>query len=178
MKIRGRHKTREVLIDGVRLDLAGSQQIYNHSPDCFSWGSAGAGSSQLALALMLRFAGSARIAQRLYRDFMVEIIQHIPADSDFELDVALVIDWIGERRPRLEWAEKFSPTAPSPLPRWLLCWSAPSRGPVPRRLFRLKITFPVAFLFIAAMLSLVVALLSFLREVSVATANLRIGSSR
>lgn len=102
MKIRGRHKTREVLIDGVRLDLAGSQQIYNHSPDCFSWGSAGAGSSQLALALMLRFAGSARIAQRLYRDFMVEIIQHIPADSDFELDAALVIDWIGERRPRLD----------------------------------------------------------------------------
>ena len=107
MKIRGRHKTREVLIDGVRLDPTDSQQIYNHSPGGFSWGSTGSGCSQLALALMLRFAGSARIAQRLYRDFMVEIIQHIPADADFELDAELITDWIGERRPRLEWAEKF-----------------------------------------------------------------------
>jgi len=38
-----------------------------------------------------------------------------------------------------------------------------------------NITFPVAFLFILAMLLLVVALLSFLREIFVATANLRIG---
>lgn len=37
------------------------------------------------------------------------------------------------------------------------------------------ITFPVAFLFIVAMLSLVLALLNFLREIFVATANLRIG---
>ena len=58
----------------------------------FHGGLQGSGSSQLALALMLRFAGSARIAQRLYRDFMVEIIQHIPADSDFELDAELITD--------------------------------------------------------------------------------------
>ena len=38
-----------------------------------------------------------------------------------------------------------------------------------------NITFLVGFLFIVAMLSLVVALLSFLREIFVATANLRIG---
>lgn len=38
-----------------------------------------------------------------------------------------------------------------------------------------NITIPVAVLFIIAMLSLVLALLSFLREVFVATANLRIG---
>ncbi len=37
------------------------------------------------------------------------------------------------------------------------------------------ITFPVAFLFIVAMLSLVLALLNFLREIFIATANLRIG---
>ena len=41
--------------------------------------------------------------------------------------------------------------------------------------FGLNIMIPVAFLFILAMLSLVVALLSFLREIFVATANLRIG---
>jgi hypothetical protein len=40
-----------------------------------------------------------------------------------------------------------------------------------------NIMFPVAFLFITAMLSLVGALLSFLREVFVATANLRIGQN-
>jgi hypothetical protein len=38
-----------------------------------------------------------------------------------------------------------------------------------------NITVPVAFLFITAMLSLVLALISFLREIFVATANLRIG---
>ncbi len=38
-----------------------------------------------------------------------------------------------------------------------------------------NITLPVALLFITAMLSLVLALLSFLREVFVATTNLRIG---
>lgn len=37
------------------------------------------------------------------------------------------------------------------------------------------ITLPVALLFITAMLSLVLALLSFLREIFVATVNLRIG---
>ena len=41
--------------------------------------------------------------------------------------------------------------------------------------FSFNITIPVAVLFIIAMLSLVLALLSFLREVFVATANLRIG---
>lgn len=41
--------------------------------------------------------------------------------------------------------------------------------------FDLNIMIPVAILFILAMLALVVALLSFLREIFVATANLRIG---
>jgi hypothetical protein len=41
--------------------------------------------------------------------------------------------------------------------------------------FGVNMMFPVAFLFITAMLSLVFALLSFLREIFVATANLRIG---
>ncbi len=40
---------------------------------------------------------------------------------------------------------------------------------------RCNITFPVAFLFILAMLSLVLALLNFLREIFIATVNLRIG---
>jgi hypothetical protein len=40
---------------------------------------------------------------------------------------------------------------------------------------RFDITLPVAFLFIIAMLSLVLALLNFLREIFIATVNLRIG---
>jgi hypothetical protein len=79
MKIRGKHKTREVFIDGVSFDPAASQEIFNHSPNGFSWGSMGSGCSQLALALMLRFTGSAKIASRLYNDFKCEILQHIPA---------------------------------------------------------------------------------------------------
>jgi len=106
MKIRGKHKTREVFIDGVLLDPADCQKIYNHSPDGFSWGSCGSGCTQLALALILRFAGSAGIAKRLYHDFKFEIIQHIPIDSDFEMDAELITDWIAERRLKLEQAEK------------------------------------------------------------------------
>lgn len=98
MKIRGKHKTREVFIDGVLLDPAASQKVYNHSQDGFSWGSLGSGSSQLALALILRFTGNAKIATRLYYDFKFEIIQHIPIDSDFEMDDELISDWIDERR--------------------------------------------------------------------------------
>lgn len=106
MKIRGKHKTREVFIDGLLLDPADSQKIYNHSPEGFSWGSLGSGCSQLALALILRFAGSAKIANRLYHDFKTEIIQHIPVDSDFEMDAELITEWIAEKRLALEKAGK------------------------------------------------------------------------
>ncbi len=41
--------------------------------------------------------------------------------------------------------------------------------------FQFNITLPVALLFITAMLLLVLALLSFLREIFIATTNLRIG---
>ena len=101
MKIRGRHKTREVFIDGLLLDPAVSQEVYNHSQDGFSWGSLGSGCSQLALALILRFTGNAKMANRLYYDFKLEIIQLIPGDSDFEMDAELIIDWIDERRDKL-----------------------------------------------------------------------------
>jgi hypothetical protein len=102
MKIRGKHKTREVFIDGVSLDPAASQEIVNHSPDGFSWGSMGSACSQLALALMLRFTGSEKIASRLYNDFKREILQHIPTESDFEMDDELLTDWISEKRSKLK----------------------------------------------------------------------------
>jgi hypothetical protein len=102
MKIRGKHKTREVFIDGVLLDPAASQEIFNHSPEGFSWGSLGSGCSQLALALMLRFTGTPKIATRLYNEFKSDIIQHIPPDSDFELDAELITDWIADKRAKLE----------------------------------------------------------------------------
>jgi hypothetical protein len=102
MRIRGKHKTREVYIDGVLLDPTASQEIFNHSPEGFSWGSLGSGCSQLALALMLRFTGSPKIATRLYNEFKSEIIQHIPVDSDFELDAELITAWIDDKRSKLE----------------------------------------------------------------------------
>jgi hypothetical protein len=101
MKIRGKHKTREVFIDGALLDPSASQEIFNHSPNGFSWGSLGSGCSQLALALMIRFTGTPQIATRLYNDFKYDIIQHIPLDSDFELDAELITDWIAEKRSKL-----------------------------------------------------------------------------
>jgi len=102
MRIRGKHKTREVYIEGVLLDPTTSQEIFNHSPEGFSWGSLGSGCSQLALALMLRFTGNPKIATRLYNEFKSEIIQHIPVDSDFELDTELITVWIDDKRSKLE----------------------------------------------------------------------------
>ena len=53
MIIRGEINTREVYVNGSRLDPKPSQRAYNHSPDGFNWGYAGSGPAQLALAILL-----------------------------------------------------------------------------------------------------------------------------
>ena len=55
--------------NGVPLSPEPSQQVYNHSPDGFSWGYHVSGLAQLALALLLDRGVEPRRASRLHQDF-------------------------------------------------------------------------------------------------------------
>lgn len=84
-----------VRLDGIVLDPAPSQRVANHSPDGFSWGYAGSGPSQLALAILLRVTDRAT-AVRHYRAFCREVLANVPSNSplDVTLDVAA---WLSDR---------------------------------------------------------------------------------
>lgn len=76
-----------VMCDGVFLDPARSQEVWNHSPDGFSWGYGGSGPSQLALAILLEAGLSDEEATRLHQSFKWEFIAALPQHKDWTLDV-------------------------------------------------------------------------------------------
>ena len=87
MRIDGDWETREVYIDGKRLDPRRSQAIWNHSPDGFNWGYSGSGPAQLALAILLRVTDQVT-AQRYHQRFKAEVVASWPqADFEVEFDV-------------------------------------------------------------------------------------------
>jgi len=69
-----------------------SQAIVNHSPDGFSWGYAGSGPAQFALALLLYFGVTKAEALKWYQHFKSEIVAKL--EPDFELPEKVVRDWI------------------------------------------------------------------------------------
>ena len=81
----GKADTREVWLDGHKLDPAPSQKYRNHSPDGFNWGYGGSGPAQLALAIMLKLTGKADG----YQDFKFNFIAGLPIDQDFEITFEL-----------------------------------------------------------------------------------------
>lgn len=70
-----------VILDGLVLDSADSQKVHNHSPDGFSWGYAGSGPSQLALAIMLKLTGKSDG----YQNFKFNVIAKLPFGKDFKI---------------------------------------------------------------------------------------------
>lgn len=70
----------EVYLDNERLLPGPSQQLYNHSPDGFSWGYHGSGPSQLSLAVLQKLKGD-KYALNYYQQFMREIIAKLPGGS-------------------------------------------------------------------------------------------------
>lgn len=64
--IAGSWGSREVTFAGEPLAPARSLAVRNHSPDGFSWGYAGSGPAQLALAILLRATDDQATAERLY----------------------------------------------------------------------------------------------------------------
>ena len=83
--IEGVISTREVTLNGDRLDPSESQAVINHSPDGFNWGYGGSGPAQLALAILIEVMGQERalmeyqnfkdehVAKWIQEDFFVEI---------------------------------------------------------------------------------------------------------
>lgn len=58
--------------DGSQLTPAASLELANHSPTGFSWGYAGSGPAQLALAILLDHTGDPEVALSLYQTFKVQ----------------------------------------------------------------------------------------------------------
>ena len=81
----------QVFLSGKPLSARHSQEVYNHSPDGFSWGYAGSGPAQLALAILLTRTDE-ETALKIYQDFKFEFVASWP-NYDFEVGIALD-DWI------------------------------------------------------------------------------------
>jgi hypothetical protein len=71
--------------------------LFNHSPDGFSWGYAGSGPAQLALALLCDHIGDDKRALALYQDFKNAVLARIDKDECWELssdDIELAVSKI------------------------------------------------------------------------------------
>lgn len=67
------------------LDPAPSQRLHNHSPSGFSWGYAGSGPAQLALAILLDYVGDEQMALAHYQTFKASHIVAWPQEGTWEL---------------------------------------------------------------------------------------------
>jgi Family of unknown function (DUF6166) len=77
-----------ITFDGRPLTPARSQRVWNHSPDGFSWGYAGSGPAQLALAILLEAGCSRELAVRLHQRFKFAYLATLPAPPmKFSIDV-------------------------------------------------------------------------------------------
>jgi hypothetical protein len=70
----------------VRLD------VYNHSPDGFSWGYEGSGPAQLALAILCDAIGPTE-AMRWHQDFKRDHIAALAADRAWTMPASVVWSW-------------------------------------------------------------------------------------
>jgi hypothetical protein len=77
--LRGYINTRQVYLNGKKLDPERSLKARNHSPDGFNWGYGGSGPAQLALAIMLELTGD----YTGYQAFKENVISRLPLGRDF-----------------------------------------------------------------------------------------------
>lgn len=79
-----------VLEGGARRILDPRLNLRNHSPTGLSWGFAGSGCAQLALAILCDVYGDEK-ALRYYQQFNVEMIMTRDRDRPFEMTLAEVL---------------------------------------------------------------------------------------
>lgn len=76
------------------LDPAPSQALINHSPDGFSWGFAGSGPAQLALALLLDATGSKSKALTHYQEFKSKFVAAWPMGAGWFITRQEILAWL------------------------------------------------------------------------------------
>lgn len=92
-----------LFVDGVELFVTESQSIRNHSQG-FSWGYAGSGPAQTALAICLHIFQNRYVAEALYQDFKFAFVEHWqPVGKPFNV-VIDVTDFLIDHRERLQQA--------------------------------------------------------------------------
>ena len=94
----GRHA---VWSNGRLLDIQPSLALRQMSPNGFSWGYAGSGPAQLALAILLDYTRSVALAEQLFIRFKEEVIGRIRSNS-WELTAAQLDKWMGLQLRHLE----------------------------------------------------------------------------
>lgn len=87
--LKGNFQTREVWLNGRKLNPKRSLKKVNHSPDGFNWGYGGSGPAQLALAICLRLFDDEGL--QVYQRFKWKYIATLP-QSDFELSFIVDIN--------------------------------------------------------------------------------------
>lgn len=80
-----------------------SLRIRNHSPTGFEWGYNGSGPAQLALAILLDFAGG-EIAEKLYQDFKWDMVSTLPRD-EWTITSQGILDWFESKAGYKEFLE-------------------------------------------------------------------------
>jgi len=81
--LKGKLETGEVWLDGEFLSPEESQKHHNHSPDGFSWGYAGSGPAQLALAIVLKLTGVSDGYQN-FKDKVIAVLPQTNFETEFE----------------------------------------------------------------------------------------------
>ena len=83
-KLTGNKNTKNAYLDGIQLDITESQQLRCHAEE-FDWGNKSHGTSQLALAIILKLTGD----YQGYSRFKFEVLAGLPENENFELEFDL-----------------------------------------------------------------------------------------
>lgn len=79
--------------EGLRLSkLDPRLDLVNHSPTGLSWGYAGSGPAQCALAILAHATGDGQQALRLHQQYKAAVVAHLP--RDWKLSRSDVLNWV------------------------------------------------------------------------------------
>lgn len=83
--------------DGILLPTR-SLKVWNHSPTGFSWGYAGSGPAQLALALLLDVTNDERLSVRLHQRFKQEVVVRWPMSGEWKITSDEILGWVRKQQ--------------------------------------------------------------------------------
>lgn len=92
----GEHVVEVLAGAGTPAALPWRLDVRNHSPTGLSWGYAGSGPAQCALAILCHAVGAER-AVPLYQEFKRDVIGGLPQGEGWEMPRAAVLAWAASR---------------------------------------------------------------------------------